>query len=316
MTLRLDGARVGAIVRQQFPELPLASVSYLGEGCDSWAFEVDGRWVFRFPKRADVARQLAVESRMLTVLGRTSPIALPQFCFHGEPSTAFPYRFVGYPKLAGERAIDLDARNMPVDSWAPAIGRFLSWLHRFSIDEAMQLGVEQQEVTAALDQARSDALDDFDVLRSFVTEGTLDRWHAFFQAGLPPAASALPPVVAHMDLAAEHVLYDPAARQITGIIDWTEIAVADRAVDLAGVFHWGGPSLVREVLASYDASVDTGVLARARFLAACRGVGDVAFGRKTDRPEYVEAGFRALRHCVIDKTVDPFGSYERRKGLP
>jgi aminoglycoside phosphotransferase (APT) family kinase protein len=297
----MDAARVTAIVRQQFPQLPLSSVSYLGEGCDNWAFEVDGRWVFRFPKRADVDRQLGVESRMLTVLGRASPIALPQFCFHGEPSAAFPYRFAGYPKLAGERAITLDARAMPVDSWAPALGSFLSWLHRFSVGEAMQLGIEHQDVTAALEEARSDALDDFDVLQLSATADTLARWLPFFQAGPPSAVSALPTVVVHMDLAAEHVLYDPVAQQITGIIDWTEIAIADRAVDLAGIFHWGGPALVRDVLASYDAPVDTGVLERARFLAACRGVGDVAFGRKTGRAEYVEAGFRALRHC-LDET--------------
>lgn len=294
----MDAARVAAIVRQQFPELPLSSVSYLGEGCDNWAFEVDGRWVFRFPKRADVERQLAVESRMLAALGRASPIALPQFCFHGEPSAAFPYRFAGYPKLAGERAITLDARTMPVGSWAPALGSFLSWLHRFSVEDAMQLGVEQQDVTAALEDARGDALDDFDVLQSSATARTLDRWHAFFETGPPRAASALPPVVVHMDLAAEHVLYDPAARQITGVIDWTEIAIADRAIDLAGVFHWGGPSLVRDVLLSYEPAVDACVLERARFLAACRGVGDVAFGRKTGRPEYVDAGFRALRACL------------------
>lgn len=294
----MDAARVTAIVRRQFPELALSSVTCLGEGCDNWAFEVDGIWVFRFPKRADVDRQLAVESRMLTVLAGASPIPLPRFCFHGEPSPGFPYRFVGYPKLAGARAIDLDAETMPVDTWAPVLGRFLSWLHRRSVDDAVQLGVERQDVTAALEEVRSDALDDFAILRSCATADTLDRWHAFFQAGPTLPASALPPVVAHMDLAAEHVLYDPAARQITGIIDWTEIAIADRALDLAGVFHWGGPPLVHAVLASYDAPIDAGVLQRARYLAACRGLADVAFGRRTGRPEYVTAGFRALRHCL------------------
>jgi hypothetical protein len=39
-------------------------------------------------------------------------------------------------------------------------------------------------------------------------------------------------------------------------------------------------------------------LVRARFLAACRGVGDVAFGLKTRRHEYIEAGTRALVQCV------------------
>ena len=38
--------------------------------------------------------------------------------------------------------------------------------------------------------------------------------------------------------------------------------------------------------------------AELRFLAACRGVGDVAFGLKTGRGEYIEAGRRALDLCL------------------
>jgi len=301
MTPALDAARVAAIVRAQFSELTRSSVTYLGEGCDNWAFEVDGCWVFRFPKRADVERQLTVESRMLAVLEPASPLALPRFCFHGERSAAFPYRFAGYPKLAGERAIHLDARSMPLDSWAPALGAFLSWLHRFPVAVAREAGVEPQDFMTVLEEVRHDALDDFDLLQSGAPAAAVERWHAFFRTGPPQAVSTLPPVLAHMDLAAEHVLYDVVARRITGIIDWTEIAIADRAIDVAGLFHWGGPALVREVLASYDAGIDAGVLERARYLAACRGVADVAFGRATGRPEYVEAGFRAVRLC-LDET--------------
>ena len=40
--------------------------------------------------------------------------------------------------------------------------------------------------------------------------------------------------------------------------------------------------------------VNEGVLQRARFLAACRGVADVAFGLETGRQEYIQAGIPAL----------------------
>jgi len=106
------------------------------------------------------------------------------------------------------------------------------------------------------------------------------------------------PVLAHRDLAAEHVLCDPIRREIVGIIDWSEIAISDCSVDLAGVFHWGGGSGMKSVLAAYEGPVDKGVLIRARFLAACRGVGDVAFGLETERREYIESGMRALNFCL------------------
>jgi hypothetical protein len=67
-------------------------------------------------------------------------------------------------------------------------------------------------------------------------------------------------------------------REITGVIDWTEIAVTDRCVDFAGFFHWGGERCINSVLSNYDGPLGEGVLNRARFLAASRGVADVSFG--------------------------------------
>jgi hypothetical protein len=40
------------------------------------------------------------------------------------------------------------------------------------------------------------------------------------------------------------------------------------------------------------------LLHRARYLAVCRGVADVAFGLDTGRQEHVDAGLRALTLCV------------------
>lgn len=69
-------------------------------------------------------------------------------------------------------------------------------------------------------------------------------------------------------------------------------------MDLAGFFHWGSGPAMNAVLAAYDGPVDDGVLIRARFLAAGRGVGDVAFGLETGRREYIESGIRALHFCL------------------
>ena len=96
---KLDAAQVTSILQSQFSDLAPARVVFLGEGCDSFAFEVNDDWVFRFPKRDDVARQLAIESRVLPVLAARSPLRLPVFSFHGRPSDAFPFPFAGYRKI-------------------------------------------------------------------------------------------------------------------------------------------------------------------------------------------------------------------------
>ena len=65
LDIQLNAAQVASIIKVQFPDVSLSSVAHLGEGCDSTAFEVNGQLVFRFPKRADVDQQLAIESRIL-----------------------------------------------------------------------------------------------------------------------------------------------------------------------------------------------------------------------------------------------------------
>jgi aminoglycoside phosphotransferase (APT) family kinase protein len=262
------------------------------------AFDVDGRWVFRFPRRADVAEGLVVEGRLLDLLAGGSPLPLPAFTFHGAASDAFPFAFCGYARLPGVPGIQFDAPAMPADAWT-TMGRFLSWLHRVPVEDAERAGVPPHDTGALLDEVRTDALDGFHLVARVAPGAPLDRWRAFFADDPPEAAPATAAsVLAHHDLSGEHILCDPATRRVTGVIDWADAAIADVSVDLAAFLHWGGQACLDAVLAAYDGSVGEAVLRRARYLAACRGVGDVAFGLEYDRPEYVRAGVRALSRCV------------------
>ncbi|HEY0872301.1 MAG TPA: phosphotransferase [Vicinamibacterales bacterium] len=112
--MRLDTTAAAALIDAQFLELAPARVHLLGEGCDSVAFEVNGTWVFRFPKNADVARQLDFESRMLPMLAAHLSTPIPEFRYRGAPSDIYPYAFAGYPKLPGKPALALPPDVMPI----------------------------------------------------------------------------------------------------------------------------------------------------------------------------------------------------------
>lgn len=273
-------------------------VAWLGEGCDSRAFSVDGHWVFRFPKRADVERQMMLESRVLPVLAKASPLPLPAFRFLGQPDGDYPYHFVGYPRLAGEPMHEVECDALLMKRVASTMGRFLSWLHSFPADVVTGLGVETQDVGVLMEEVKADALGDFYLLRQVAPSAPLERWHEFFSAPPPPAPSRLEPVLVHRDLAAEHVLFDPVKQDATGIIDWSEISLGDPSVDLACFYHWGGSPCMEAFLAAYGRPVDKGMLRRAHYLAAGRGIGDVAFGLERDRPDYVRTGLKALEFCL------------------
>jgi aminoglycoside phosphotransferase (APT) family kinase protein len=134
--------------------------------------------------------------------------------------------------------IALDGR---VERVAPILGRFLSWLHAFDTADAIRLGVPERDATELISEMQADASADFDNLKAVSPDAPLRRWRRFLDEMPAPAmfapttpATAMParPVLVHGDLAAEHVLYDVASDRVTGVIDWSEIAVSDATVDL------------------------------------------------------------------------------------
>ena len=287
------------LIAAQFPDLAPVTATYLGEGYDSTAFDVNGAWVFRFPKRADVEQQQSIERRVLPMLGRHVPLPVPSPRFLGQPTSQFPFHFVGYPKIPGLPGIRFAQSRFPFAAAAEALGRFLSALHAFPPAHAQRLGVPDQEIDEVFDESRAEALDDFHLVRELAPDAPLDQWHDYLSTG-PERDSGRPSsaVLVHNDLAAEHVLCDERTGLPSGVIDWSDMAVSDPAADFAGMLHWGGEPFAKALLAHYDGHVDEHCLARARFLAACRGVGDVRFGVDMQRREYITAGIRALEMCA------------------
>lgn len=292
----MDIALVSELIDDQFPELAPSRAAYLGEGCDSTAFTVNGAWVFRFPKNEEVAAQFEIEARILPELAARLPVPVPQFRFHGMPAPRFQSTFVGYPKLPGEPGFRLVQNPFP-PVLLEQLARALSAVHSVPLEIARHAGVPDQPLDGLVTEVRSDALGDLPRVREVLPDAPIDRWRAFIEAGID-AGGQRPVTLVHNDFAAEHVLLDPRTGAITGIIDWSDIAIGDPAIDFAGLFHWGGEPLVRGVLGAYTGSVDEDALCLARYLAACRGAMDVAFGLDRRRPEYVAAGLRALQQAA------------------
>ena len=172
----LTATLAARIIEAQFPQFVPARVTFLGEGYDSTAFDVNGAWVFRFPKRGDVERQLLVEMRILPVLAGRAPLPIPAFSFHGQPSPEFPRHFGGYRRLAGVPGIQMDPARVPFSVLAPMLGRFLSWLHAFPVSEAARLGVERQPIEPLVEEIRAEALSDFELLNTVAPDAPLDTW--------------------------------------------------------------------------------------------------------------------------------------------
>lgn len=274
-----------AAIARHLPNAPLRSVARLGAGLDNVSYEVDGEWIVRQRFATDAAERAEVvrrEAALLAAVAAWSTLPVPEAEFVDEPRGLLGYRLLpGQPLL--------DRPDVDPAAVAPALGAFLSRLHAAPI-AAFEQFVERDDepLDGWLDDARAAYAQVADQLsapqRSRIEE---------FLAAAPPASSP-DLVLCHNDLGAEHLLMDDAAT-LTGVIDWTDTAIADPAHDLGRLYRDVGPDAFTVVVDHYDHEVDDTTLARTRFVARCALLEDLAFGLRSGDHRYSDA---ALRHLV------------------
>jgi aminoglycoside phosphotransferase (APT) family kinase protein len=104
----------------------------------------------------------------------------------------------------------------------------------------------------------------------------------------PPDATTDDRVLAHNDLGAEHVLVDPATLAVTGIIDWSDAAVADPAAEAGRLLRDLGAAHLDAVLDGIGATgaARAGLVERAWCFARCLVLEDLAYAAR-NRPDLV-----------------------------
>ena len=234
----------------------------LGQGLDNTAFLVQDL-VLRVSDGPDVVR----EARLLELVAPRVSVPVPQPRFvDGELGV------LAYPLLPGRPL--LGRSSSP--GHARRLGRFLRDLH--SIDPAV-LG----------DLIRSDDANPEEWLEDL--DGPPDLL-AVLSATVPPPADRH--AVAHADLGAEHLL--AVGEDLTGIIDWSDAAVADPALDLARLYRDFGPEFLRSVVDAYGGLEDADrTLQRVQYYARCAALEDLEYGRTSGHSEYAKAAEASLR---------------------
>jgi hypothetical protein len=76
----------------------------------------------------------------------------------------------------------------------------------------------------------------------------------------------------------------------TGVIDWTDAAIADPADDLALIYRDLGPRVFDLTLAHYQGESDDSDRERCQFCAGCALIEDIAYGLRTGERVYAEVG--------------------------
>jgi len=277
---------IRALLARQLRGYEVTSVVELGAGLDNAAYEVNGELIVRKSKEADPARRSESTRREADLLGavaRLSTLPVPEPVFADATEGVIAYsKLSGHPLI--ERPVAEPARL------APALGEFMGGLHLAPLEKMEKL-VERNSypLTAWLE----DAGRDYGEIAEHIPAASR-RVIEEFLGHAPPAERSVE-AFCHNDLGAEHVLMNAEANDITGIIDWTDAAIADPARDLALVFRDLGPGVFELTLAHYGGSLEDTDRERAVFYARCKLIKDIAYGMSNSGARhYAEAGLARL----------------------
>jgi aminoglycoside phosphotransferase (APT) family kinase protein len=275
------------LIGGQFPDVGLATLDPLGEGWDATVWLVDGRWVFRFPRREVVLPGLAREIQVLPQLARRLPLEVPNPVHVGRPAEGFPWPFWGSGHILGAEPSQLDLTDAVRAAAAGPLAAFLRALH--AIDPSTIAGPllpvdanRRAEMSYRVPMTRD----------RLVQARRLGLWNA--PAAVEPLleralalAPAQPTALAHGDLHLRHLLMGDDLAPC-GVIDWIDVCRADPAVDL--VLYWSFlPPAGRDAFRDGYGPITDDQLVRSRVLAVFLSATLAVYGHEEGIP-WLERG--------------------------
>jgi aminoglycoside 2''-phosphotransferase len=223
----------------------------LDTGYGSVAVETAGGVIFRIARHAGAAEGHALEARLLPLLRRWLPVAVPDPRWRVDPGAAFPFGAIGYRRLAGEPLSPGTARAN-LDLIAADLAGFLVSLHGLSLEDGHEAGLRVRDrVHGSFPGLCREVLP---ILRERLSTHEYDavrRWARDFEAD--EEVDRFAPAVRHGDLWYGNVLVDSAAGRVVGVVDWENVALGDAASDLARQLHLG-EAFAAAVLREYRAA--------------------------------------------------------------
>lgn len=251
---------VRTLILRQFPQLSSMPIKLIGCGWDNMVFRVGDDFVFRFPRRNVAVELIKKEGMLLPMLAAFLTIPYPKPVFYGEPTTDYPFPFLGYTYLPGTFPKGLTDEQRA--SSAVALATFLKNLHAFPPQRARENGIEQDHRNL-LDIAQRKAKmqtflstlavhisgEDRDAIANYLGQVVIDR--------ISPRE-----VLLHGDLHVKNMLVDEAG-QISGIIDWGDLNVGHPGADLNVVYSFLQPHARQSFFQVYgEVDEETKILAR------------------------------------------------------
>lgn len=283
------------------PDLAITRARIDESGQNNVVLEVtDAAWgalIFRFARYAEGVRTLRREVAILRGLRGRVPLLTPDPIYITLESERAGDAFIGYPMIPGTPLWreDLEAigDEAATQRLAGQLARFLRALHHVPAAAAGLDGLPVSDTPAEWADLSTRFRDKLFVHMRPDARAEVARTFETFLGEADNFTYA--PALRHGDFGTSNVLWDAAARRLTGVIDFGSAGLGDPAVDLAGIICRAGygETFARRMLPVYPAL--EAMLPRARFYASTFALQYALFGVEQGEVEAFEHGIARYR---------------------
>ena len=287
-------------IGQAHPELSLERLDFNQDGMVNDVVIVDDDLVCRFPRNDWGRNELQHEARVLELVRRHVTVPIPRFEVLEDGFAS--YRFL--PGVPLTRGLLLRLPEATGSAVLAEVVHFVRTLHDIPRSELEAAGIGP----SVTNRDRNWWLKFLDDFRERVFPQLMRYQRAFVDEHFEPVVSgelslAYEPRLVSGDLAPYHLLFDPAASRLAGVIDFGTAGLGDPAVDLATLLNVYGESLLDPALEVYPEL--RSCLDRARFWAGTLelqwallglepGTRDLAFAHLGGARDLLPVGFAAV----------------------
>lgn len=247
-------------IRDRFPALPWRELEFNQDGLVNDVIVVNGDLVCRFPKHDWAPALLRQEARVLELARRHVTLPVPHFEVLEDDFAA--YRFLPGEPLTRTRLLGLSggARRAALTQ----LLTFLRQLHGIPQDGVEAAGIGPSDAA----RTREDWLAFAGQVEGRLFPLLMRHQREAFRDLFDPVRDGTlkldyTPRLIHGDLGVYHVLFDPGAGRLSGIIDFGTAGLGDPALDLAVLLGNYGETLLVEVLPAFPELAEH--IDRARF---------------------------------------------------
>lgn len=234
---------IEGVIGQDFPDFQIDSIVLINNGWDNVAAEINGKYIFRFPKDSGV--NLDLEIKVLDSLKNKISVQIPEVEFRGKS-----YDYYGYVKIPGSDLTSELYRSMTEeekDKLAFELASFLKEIHEsMTLEEARKIGVSQKIIEWYLDNV-NDLKSKFSFdhqISQFVNE-VIRKFEKMFRE-----SNDL--VLLYNDLHDENIAIDPVNKKLNGVFDFGDVSIGDRNFDFSPMYRFYSADLTQRMVYQYE----------------------------------------------------------------